>query len=149
MKYMKPIITLSFVLLTFLAPLYAQRGDYAKERIHAAKMAYITDRIHLTAAQSGEFIPLYTEYEQEARAAKQPYKAKYTKEHPDAREYIIMQYVADDLNCQEEILTIKKKYQDRFLKIISQKQIDELNMSEREFKQILIKRLKEKNGKWE
>lgn len=141
------LLLLAFVLS--ITTTYAQRDEAAKARIHAAKMAYITDRIRLTATQSGAFIPLYNEYEAEARAAKKPYKEKYSKAHPDAKDFVIMQYVADDLDCQQQILLIKKKYHDRFLKILTEKQLSELNMSEREFKQILIKRLKERGGKWE
>ncbi|PQJ09934.1 hypothetical protein CJD36_014615 [Flavipsychrobacter stenotrophus] len=139
---MKNLLLILALLLT-VSTTYAQRDEAAKARIHAAKMAYITDRIHLSATQSGEFIPLYNEYEAEARTARKPYKEKYTKAHPDAKDFVIMQYVADDLDCQQQILLIKKKYQDRFLKIISQQQLSDLNMSEREFKQILLKKLKE------
>ncbi len=139
---MKHIIVILALLLS-VNTVHAQRDEAGKARIHAAKMAYITDRIHLTAAQSGDFIPLFNEYEAEARATRKPYKEKYAKEHPDAKDFVIAQYVADDLDCQQQILIIKKKYQDRFLKIITQQQLSDLNMAEREFKQILLKKLKE------
>lgn len=147
---MKRYLLILFMLVVsgFAAVGQEHRSDKpGRERIHAAKMAYITDRIHLTAAQAGSFIPVYNEYEQEVRALRKSYRDKYLgdkKEAPD--EPAVRQYVDDNLDYQQQVLDIKKRYQDRFLKVLSQQQLADLYEAEREFKKILLQRLKENGG---
>lgn len=123
-----------------------ERAGMAKERIHAAKMAYITDRLHLTSAQASSFIPVYNECEDEVLAVRKKYRQRYMATHKDTQDDDIKprQYIDDDLNYQQEVLDIKKKYKDRFLKVLSEKQLTELYESEREFRKLLQQRLKEK-----
>ena len=57
------------------------------------------------------------------------------------------QLVDDNLDYQQKVIEIKRKYKDQFLKIISPRQLTELNAAEREFKQMLIKRLDNAPGR--
>lgn len=112
------------------------------ERIHAAKIAYITDRLQLNYRQSADFVPLYNDYEKEIRDARFYFFKKYMRGEPeDTDENTSLRFVDDNLDYQERVIAIKRKYNDLFLRIISPKQLSELNKAEREFKQLLIKRL--------
>ena len=51
------------------------------------------------------------------------------------------QAVDDNLDYQQAIIDLKRKYNDRFLNIISPRQLADLYIAEREFRQILLKRL--------
>ena len=123
-----------------------ERAGMAKERIHAAKVAYITDRLNLTSAQAGAFIPVYNDCEDEVQAVRKKYRQRYMETHKDAKDDDLRprQYIDDDLNYQQEVLDIKKKYKDRFLKVLSEKQLTDLYESEREFRKLLQQRLKER-----
>ena len=123
-----------------------ERAGMAKERIHAAKVAYITDRLNLTSAQAGAFIPVYNDCEDEVQAVRKKYRQRYMETHKDAKDDDLRprRYIDDDLNYQQEVLDIKKKYKDRFLKVLSEKQLTDLYESEREFRKLLQQRLKER-----
>ena len=144
----------SFLLLTLLfTAAFGQRGQggpqrrEAMERIHAAKMAYITDRLNLSSEQSASFIPLYKEYEDEMRYTRKSFMQKYKGMDIDAADdATAMQYVDDNLDFQQKAIEIKRKYNDKFLKVISPQQITELHTAEREFKQLLMKRLQERRN---
>lgn len=130
---------------------FAQRGDMpagrAMERIHAAKMSYITDRLRLTTEQSANFVPVYNEYEREVRDSRKKYLQKYKGINPDeADDATSKQYIDDNLDYQADIIQIRRKYNDRFLKIISSQQLADLTQAEREFKQLLMQRLKDRRG---
>ncbi len=117
----------------------------AMERIHAAKMAYIADRLNLSAEQSSGFIPVYRDYEEEMKYNRKLYLQKYKgMDVENADDATSMQYVDDNLDYQQKVIELKRKYNDRFLKVISAQQVAELNKAEREFKQILMKRLQER-----
>ena len=144
---MKYIISFMALCLAFTTS-YAQLGDKrhkAKERIHAAKMAFITDRLHLTAAQSGAFIPLYNDYENALKDTRKSYLSKYKDLNPDSiDDRTAKQYLDDNLDYQQAALDIKRKYKDKFLKILSPQQLTDLMDAEREFKEMLKQRLEER-----
>ena len=136
------------VLIVFITAVatvaYAQRGQ-GLERIHAAKMAYITDRLHLTQQESGGFIPLYNEYEREIKDTRQSFMKKYKGTNPAAADdATARQFVDDNLDYQQDVIAIKRKYNDRFLRIITPQQLADLYKAEREFKQMLMQRLKDR-----
>ena len=54
----------------------------------------------------------------------------------------VRQYVEDDLDYQQQVIELKRSYNDRFLKVITSRQLSDMYIAEREFKQMLAKRLK-------
>jgi hypothetical protein len=128
-------------------PAFARQGvaTAAQQRIHAAKMAYITDRLKLSVEQSTGFIPVYNDYEQEGRQIRRKYMGKYKDvdvEHAD--DATSLKYIDDNLEYQQQVLDLKRRYNDKFLKTISAQQLAELNVAEREFRQLLLQRLKQR-----
>jgi len=141
MKPMKRVLTIFAILLSCATLTMAQQGP--GKRIHAAKMAYITDRIKLTQEQMAGFMPLYGDYEKELRIIRQEFFKKYRgadKEQKDdagARKYI-----EDDLDYQQQVISLKRKYNDTFLKVLTARQLADLYKAEREFRQMLMQQLK-------
>lgn len=117
---------LSFILM--LATAFSSIAQPHGDRVRALRIAYITDKIHLSPQQSEQFWPLYNRYQDEIRAIRR-----------DDR-------IEDDIAMSEAILEVKKKYKVEFLKVISQEQLTALYKAEREFKAMLIKRLEEGGG---
>jgi len=127
----------------------AARGQQGRpmQRIHAAKMAYISDRLRLTETQSAQFIPVYREYEEDLRAVRRPYKEKYKLQTGDEGGGVqAWQYLEDDLDYQQDVIALKRRYTDRFLKVLSSQQLADMYVAEREFKKVLMKRLEERRG---
>lgn len=144
---MKKLLQAILILFVTYTSAWSQQGRPPMERIHAAKMAYITDRLHLSMEQSGSFIPLYNEYEQEIRNTRMSFFDKYKGTNPDmADDATARQAVDDNLDYQQQVIDIKRRYNDRFLKIISPQQLSDLYKSEREFKQMLMQRLKQQHN---
>ena len=140
---MKAFLKIILIVLITSTAAHAQpqRGQ-AMMRIHAAKMAYITDRLHLSQRQASDFIPLYNEYEKDVRSTRQSFMGKYKGTHPDdADDATSRKYIDDNLDYQQAVIDLKRKYNDRFLSIISPQQVADLYIAEREFRQILLKRL--------
>ena len=137
---------MGLLLVTFACfPAWSQqrRGGHAIERIHAAKIAYITDRLHLNSSQSAPFVVIYNEYEEEIKKSRREVLGKYKGMKPEeADDETARQFIDDNLDYQQKLLDIKRKYNDRFLKVITNKQLAELHQAEREFKQLLMERLK-------
>ena len=143
---MKKLFQALIIILVTTITAWGQQGQ-GMARIHAAKMAYITDRLQLTTTQSSSFIPLYSDYEWEIRDTRKYYLKKYNGSTPgEGTDAESLQFIDDNLDYQQAVIEIKRKYNDRFLRIISPQQLTELYVAEREFKQLLLQKLKQRNG---
>jgi len=147
---MKTLIKTFLIVLIANTTALAQRDHgMAMTRIHAAKMAYISDRLHLSQRQYTNFVPLYNEYERDVRDTRHNFMSKYKGDHPDEiDDATTRRYIDDNLDYQQAIIDLKRKYNDRFLAIISPRQLADLYIAEREFKQILLKRLNDRGGRY-
>ncbi|MBS1779394.1 MAG: hypothetical protein JST70_08705 [Bacteroidetes bacterium] len=116
------------------------------ERIHAIKVAYITDKIHLTSAQAERFWPVYNQYEDEKFALRKKYFANHSRPAQNMDEDDSRKSIDDDIEMQEKMLEIRKRYKDQFLNVISAQQLASLYDAEREFKRMLIQQLKERHA---
>ncbi len=113
----------TFLLLTACVHLtIAQRSN--DEKIQALKIAFITQRLKLTSSEAQKFWPVFNQYDDEM--------IKLMHESKDG----------DILGNEEKMLKIRKKYSNSFEKIIGKERTNTLFGSEREFRNILIKRLK-------
>ncbi len=145
---MKKLLQVLFIVLFTANLSWAQPEGRKMEQIHAAKMVYISDRLHLSIEQSQNFLPVYNEYEKELRGIRQDFKKKLNINNGERNdETSDRQYVDDNLDYQQQVIDLKRRYNDRFLKVISSTQLATLYQAEREFKHILLQRLKDrKNG---
>jgi len=143
---MKKLLNVIFVLLVVATMARAQEPD-GMRRIHAAKVAYISNRLHLTPRQSRDFIPLFNDYDNEIRNTRQAFFRKYKDTNPDRLDEMgSRQYIDDNLDYQQQVIQIKRKYNELYLKVLSPQQLAELPRAEREFKQMLMQRLRQQHN---
>lgn len=143
---MKRIILILLVGLLSISLATAQNREARHERIKSLKIAYITDKLQLTPDQSTKFWPLYNQMEQEQRQLRKNYMQEYKDKNPTADEKTAHQYVNDKIEFQEQELAVKKKYNEKLLKVISAQQLAELYQSEQDFKRMLLKELHNRRG---
>lgn len=119
---MKKLLLSSIFSLSFLLPLMAQPGNDKDpgQKIQALYIAFISRELKLTEAEAQKFWPVHTEFDNEVRAVK-----------PEMNE----------LDRQQTILNIKKKYQDRFVKIIGPERTNNFYKVDAEFRKKLVERL--------
>ncbi len=141
---MKAFFSCIVVFLLTATVCYGQPGQPGMQRIHAAKVAYITDMMQLSEEQTVKFLPVYKEYEKELRETRQPYLKKYNISPED--DIATKMQIEDDLDYQQQVIELKRKYNDRFLKIITPKQLSDMYAGERAFRRELIQRLQERRG---
>jgi hypothetical protein len=142
---MKRLLHIALILLITI-PAMAQRGPN-KERIHAIKIGFITDRLNLSSKEADAFWPLYNSYDDEYMALRHEYRQKYIKKnrgHLDPKQ--AQEFIDDDIDYREKMVDLRKKYKDEFLKVISPTKLAELYQAESDFKDMLIKRLEQRRN---
>ena len=93
------------------------------EKIQALKIAFITQKLDLTTDEAQRFWPVYNRYESEIRQ-------------------VMSANSGDAIDNEEKVLNIKKRYRQEFIKTIGQPKANTLFNSEREFRNALMRRLK-------
>lgn len=137
---------LVLLLLALACNIVAAQPRERYERVHAIKVGYLTDKLHLTSEQAAKFWPVYNQYEEEQRGLRRKFLMEYKNKQQNMDKEEAMKFVDDNLDYQEAELKLKRKYKDEFLKTITAQQMAELYQAERDFKKLLIQQLKERRA---
>jgi len=131
-KHMKKFLLIVTVFISSVFAAKAQNGqpgddNQRQEKIKALYVAYITEQLALTPDEAQKFWPLHTQFTNELKSVK-----------PDLPE----------LEKQQAILNIKKKYQESFNKVLGPNRCERFFKMDGEFKKKLLDRIrnKQQNG---
>ena len=124
----KFILYISFALVAFTASAQAgseekQANPKKEEKIRALYIAYISQQLMLTPSEAEKFWPAHTQYEADLRA--------------------VNKGEINELDRQQAVLNVKKKYQGSFNKIIGSERTNNFYKQDAEFRKKLVDRLKQ------
>jgi hypothetical protein len=147
----RKIILLTLLLSGTLSFSYAQNRD-GKERIKALKVAFITERLQLSADEAQKFWPIYNAYDetlfQLRNVELQNIKNNFRNEASDGISENEAQKMLDNIETIEaKIYDTRKKLVADLRKIISAKKIILLKRVEDDFNQELLEKLRERREK--
>jgi hypothetical protein len=121
------------------------RPQERRENVEAAKVAFLTDKMGLTAEQSQKFWPLYNEYEAKRRDLVRSYRSGYREDVDQLSDQEAKARLDGMFTTREKELELEKEYVARYQRVISSNQIIKLYRSEREFTKLLLKKLEANN----
>ncbi|MGN6177582.1 MAG: hypothetical protein ACTHNW_00260 [Mucilaginibacter sp.] len=152
-KLLKYIFVLLFVVCTGYQS-YAQyypvpppgarivvRQNSPENRVLNVKERFIKKQLRLTPEQAQKFYPLYHEYQMELFNMQRLKRLNNSSVQPDGTDQ-----VNKDLFYETQIIKIKQRFKDAFLKVLPPEKVSELYKSEREFNDELVRSLSERNG---
>ena len=125
----KFILYLSLIFTVFSAT--AQTDDAAtamqnpkkEEKIKALYVAYITQQLALTPDEAQKFWPVHSQYEAELKN--------------------VNVNNSNEIDRQQAVLNVKKKYQGNFIKILGSERSNNFYRQDAEFRKKLVERLKQ------
>jgi acyl transferase domain-containing protein len=144
-KIMKKFIVLIIVMLAISAGYSQSPGNNAKQKLEAARIALITERLGLTPSQAQEFWPIYNEYAEQRRSIQRGYR--------EARQNFDMQNLSEEqgkqlmkigMETKQKALNLEKEYSDRMIRVVSAKQLVALRKAEEDFRSMIIRRLEQR-----
>lgn len=148
MKQTSLKIWIATLLLFICSTSIAQNGRNL-ERIRTMKIAFISDRLNLSPAQAELFWPVYNNYEADLKEIRQHFRQEKNNSTQNINDEVARRQLDDNLDLQENMIDLRKKYKNEFLKVISPTQLLDLFNAEKDFRQILMKELqnrRERNG---
>lgn len=137
------IIVLFFLTGTHV---YAQPGNKVRERIKAQRIAFITSKLQLTPAEAEKFWPVYNQFTEEFESVKKEMNQlrKSTNENlMSMSDKEIETALEKDLENQQKLTDLQRKYQKELKSAISPRKIALLYKTERDFKLQLLKRMRD------
>ncbi len=145
---MKKLLRIGFVLLMAL-PAWAQEDDLpqtqdskVKDKINAARIAYITDQLGLTPEEAEKFWPIYREFSQNRIQLKQQYRAMKKNPDPTKTSEQNDQALVDlQFQVKQKELDLEKDYSGRLLKVISAQKLRTLPDAEKRFRQMILEQI--------
>ena len=125
--------------LNMSTELIAQERREHYQRIEAIKVAFITKKLDLKTEEAQKFWPVYNNYQKELMVLMRKRREDRQKTDIDPNEKINV-----DLTYESRMLDLKKKYKKLYLKVIAAEKVLLLYQAEREFREHLIKQLKDR-----
>ncbi len=149
---MKSIIT--FLLgIVFVTSAIAQdvedhvKDPKAQEKIRAARIAYITEKLGLTPAEAEKFWPIYNEFDQKRKELRvQAKDLRRTQDANKPQEEIEKNAIAQQHQFRQKELDLEKDYSNRLLNVISAKKVMALPRTEKDFRDLLLRRMQQQQA---
>ncbi|MFT3825711.1 MAG: hypothetical protein QM731_17455 [Chitinophagaceae bacterium] len=121
---MRKLFFIFIVLLGISTGVVAQDGN----KLEALKIAYITKKLDLSTEEAQKFWPIYNQYMAEIRKVRSEARQNNEKE----------------IDIEDKILTIRKKYNTEFGKALSPEKVNAFFKAEKDFGTTIQKELQER-----
>lgn len=143
---MKQFFTI--ILLLFTTLIFSQEMDEKIERVKALRVAYISDRLDLTPEEAQKFWPLFNQFDDKQSDLNREKRKLMFKLRPEnavnLTEKESAQLIAEDERLETEIQNNKRQLARNLQGVIPNQKILILRQIEIEFKQKLLKQIKER-----
>ncbi|MBX7094234.1 MAG: hypothetical protein K1X56_05895 [Flavobacteriales bacterium] len=143
---MKKQIVMLLMGIGMISTAMAQEPENKKEKMEAAKIAFITKELELTTEEAQKFWPVYNQREAESDAVRKEMRAKMKgKKIEEMSDAEVEKSMDEMLALKQKELDIEKKYNTEFKKVLPVKKVAKLHMAERKFKEEVMKEWKDRH----
>lgn len=136
MKTLAKIIFLSLLAISVFGQdedMSPSQDKKVRDKIEAARVAYITEQLQLTPEEAEKFWPIYREFATRRREIRQKLRNKDNTAGQTDQELVDQQF-----KVKQEELDLEKDYSGRLLKVISAQKLRTLPKAERGFRQMIL-----------
>jgi hypothetical protein len=121
------------------------RDPKAREKIEAARIGIITNKLGLTPEQAEKFWPIYHEFAEKRIELRKEFRSEQEKIKPDQASQEQKQRLVElGLNLKQKELDLEKIYSGKLLNVISADQMLNLRTAERDFQRMLMNQLQQR-----
>jgi hypothetical protein len=109
-------------------------------RIQVVKEAFLSQQLALTRHQGESFWPIYRQYQNELFEVRRLKRLNNSDAQANGAEQ-----VKKDLDYDAQLVSIRKHYNEEFMKVLPPEKVSQLIKAEREFNDELVRKLHEQN----
>jgi hypothetical protein len=147
---MKNIVIL-FIGILFATSAFSQEEEMikqdpkAQEKIKAARIAFITERLALTPDEAEKFWPIYREFSMKRMELKKQFQTKRNTPDPSkTTEQNEKENIEYGLQLRQKELDLEKEYSSKLLNVIPPQKVMELRGAEDDFRKLVIKQIQKR-----
>lgn len=116
------------------------------DKIEAAKIALITERLELTPDQAEKFWPIYREYGEKQLDLKREFQELKRNFDPKAASEAENRNILEKGHqMKERQLNMDRNYSERMQQVVSSRQMMHLRKAEDDFREMLMQRIRQQN----
>lgn len=132
---MKKILLIQTVILFLGFAAYGQKPttEYDKEKLEAARVAFITNRLDLKPEQAEKFWPLFNQYTEERTKMMDKVSSLNRESMQEITEARAKEIIQKRFSIQQQLLDREKIFMEEITKVISLQQAIKLGGVNREF----------------
>ena len=141
---MKNLIIFLFVFYTSFS---FSQNESKNDKVEAMKIAFLTNKLNLTAKEAQLFWPLYNEYNQKMDVLRRAKKSEYDEiksKNSTPTDKEIESYMEEVFLTKQKELDLQKEYYNKYVKILPVKKVAQLYQAENQFKKELLRIIKDK-----
>lgn len=142
--------TYKYILILLIFLLWQEafgQGNDAREKIEAARIALITERLGLSPEQAEKFWPIYNEYDQKRRdLSRDLQRARNQVDINNMTEEQSQNLMNMSLDIRERQVQLEKQYAQRLTNVITAQQLLSLKKAEDDFRRMILRRLEERKN---
>lgn len=130
--------------LTIIGMRIRAQSPETMEKLEAAKIAFITERLELTPQEAEKFWPIYREYMDKQKLLQNEFSTlKASYDPKTATDEDNQKILNAGMAIKQKMLDLDKTYTERMKTAISTQQIVSLQKAEQDFRQMLLQRIKD------
>ena len=137
--------------------LFIYQGAFAQEppalnqetmdKIKAARIALITERLELSPDQAERFWPIYREFSEERRGLREQMRdIRFQSKKEGLTDSEGKQLMEKAYQLKQRELNVEKKYADRLMKVISAQQLVSLRSAEQDFNRMIMRKIEQRQN---
>ena len=118
-----------------------------REKVEAARIGMITNRLGLTPEQAEKFWPIYREFSQKRQGYRQEFRQAQQgidSNNPDPKKQ--QDLVNFGLQLKQKELDLEKDYSGRIMTVITVQQLLSLRKAEQDFRQLVLNQLQQRRA---
>jgi hypothetical protein len=143
---MKKWIMMLMLPFTVLAQEEPARDPRARQRIEAARIAFITERLGLTPEEAEKFWPVYREFYQKRIELRQQLEQARKNQNNNATEEQQKRLLEMELQVRQRELDLEKEYSGRLLQTIPPQKLLTLRQAENEFREMVLRQIQKRQA---
>lgn len=144
------LISIGSASLLMSQPHHGGMSKEKREKVESMKVAFITQKLDITPDEAKVFWPVYNQMTDELQALREKRRQDMKSLKTDADSLTDKEYERifdSDLQFRQAELDILKKYQPQLKKVLPMKKLARLPRVEDEFRQELLEKIQDRNGK--
>jgi len=118
-----------------------------RQKVEAARIGLISQRLGLTPAQAEKFWPVYNEFTQKRMEKRQEFRQaqqQIDSKNPDPKKEGDL--VRLGLKLKQDEVDLEKDYSGRIMKVVTAQQLLNLRKAEQEFRQLILNQLQHRRA---